>query len=179
MNAPLFFNVFRDSICRYIESKIGGSGFQLAYNIDGHLMGRRKPNGSQPCWILLHACDMVIFEKFCEQLQAVFGIVQQALEQWAMQMSISKTECMQLGRVQCPYEPLYISEHEKQQISKIRHLGSIQYPDLSTRAESSNRIASAANAWLKLSRLRVWDDDRISKGIKCTLYECAIHLTVC
>ena len=63
VNAPLFFNVFLDSICRYIESKAGELGLRLAYNIDGHLTGRRRPNGSMPCWCLLYADDMVIFEQ--------------------------------------------------------------------------------------------------------------------
>ena len=49
VNAPLFFNVFLDSICSYIQSKVGELGFKLGYNIDGHLTGRRKPNRSQPC----------------------------------------------------------------------------------------------------------------------------------
>ena len=61
VNAPLFFNVFLDSICKYIHSKIGDLGFQLGYNIDGHLTGRRRPNASQPCWILLYADEMVNF----------------------------------------------------------------------------------------------------------------------
>ena len=42
MNAPLFFDVFLDSICMYIESKAGELGFKLAYNIDGHHTGRQK-----------------------------------------------------------------------------------------------------------------------------------------
>ena len=50
VNAPLFFNILLDSICRYIESKADELGFSLAYNIDGHLTGRRKPNGRMPCW---------------------------------------------------------------------------------------------------------------------------------
>ena len=84
MNAPLFFNVFLDSICRYIESKAGELGLRLSYNIDGHLTGRRRPNGSVPCWILLYADDMVIFEKSHEQMRAVLVVVQQALEDWGM-----------------------------------------------------------------------------------------------
>ena len=60
VNAPLVFNIFLGAICRYIESKLGDLGFKLAYGIDGHLTGRRKPNGSQPCWILSYADDMVI-----------------------------------------------------------------------------------------------------------------------
>ena len=91
VNAPLFFNVFLDSICRYIESKAGELGLRLAYNIDGHLTGRRRPNGSMPCWILLYADDMVTFEKSREQMRAVLAVVHQALEDWRMQMSISKT----------------------------------------------------------------------------------------
>ena len=72
VNAPLFFNIFLDSICRYIEAKAGELGFSLAYNTDGHLTGRRKP--SMPCWILLYADDMVIFEKNREQMQAVLAL---------------------------------------------------------------------------------------------------------
>ena len=41
VNAPLFFNIFLDSIRRYIESKAGKIGSNLTYNIDGHLTGRR------------------------------------------------------------------------------------------------------------------------------------------
>ena len=81
-----------DSICRYIESKAGELGLRLAYNIDGHLTGRRRPNGSMPCWILLYADDMVIFEKSRDQMRAVLAVVHQALEDWGMQMSISKTK---------------------------------------------------------------------------------------
>ena len=178
VNAPLFFNIFLDSICRYIQSKIGDLGFQLGYNIDGHLTGRRKPNGSQPFWILLYADDMVIFEKDWEQLQEELAVVQQALEEWGMQMSIPKTKFMQLGRATGPNQPLQISEHEIQQVSKFKYLGSIQSSDLSTRAEVSNRIASAANAWLKLSKLHVWDDSHISRGIKCTLYKVIVQSTL-
>ena len=39
-------------------------------------------------------------------------------------------------------------------------------------------IASAANAWLKLSRLHVWDDSHISRGIKCTLYKVIVQSTL-
>ena len=53
VNAPLFFNVFLDSICRYIESKAGELGLRLPYNIDGHLTGRRRPNGSMSCCMLM------------------------------------------------------------------------------------------------------------------------------
>ena len=127
----------------------------MGYDIDGHLSGRRKPTGSQPCWILLYADDMVIFEKNREQLQAVLAVVQQALEEWGMQMSIPKTKFMQIGRAQGPNQPPQIEEHEIQQVFKFRYLGSIQSSDFSTRAEASNRIASAAYAWLKLAKLHV------------------------
>ena len=63
MNAPFFFNIFLVSMCSYIESKLGDLGFRLAYNIDRHLTGRRRPKGSQPCHILPYADDMVNFEK--------------------------------------------------------------------------------------------------------------------
>ena len=36
-------------------------------------------------------------------------------------------------------------------------------------------MASAANAWLQLSNLQVWDDDYISKGIKCILYKVIVQ----
>ena len=78
VNTPICFNVFLDSICKYVQSKFADLGSQLHYNIDGHLTGRRKPNGSQPCWILSCADDMVIFKKNCEQLQAVLAVVQAA-----------------------------------------------------------------------------------------------------
>ena len=57
-------------------------------------------------------------------------------------------------------------------------LGSIQSSDRSTRAEVSNRIASAAHTWLKLSKLHVWDDSHISRGIKCTLYKVVMQSTL-
>ena len=97
---------------------------------------------------------------------------------YTMQMSIPKTKFMQLGRAQSPEQPLQVSEHEIQQVSKIKYLGSIQSSDLSTRAEVSNRISSAAYAWLKLSRLHVWDDSHISRGIKCTLYKVIVQSTL-
>ena len=38
VNAPLFFNIFLDSICRYVEAAAGELGPMLAYNIDGHIV---------------------------------------------------------------------------------------------------------------------------------------------
>ena len=67
----------------------------MAYSIDGHLIGRTRPNGSQPCWILVYADDLVIFEKSRERMQAAFAVVHQALEDWGMQMSIPKRSSMQ------------------------------------------------------------------------------------
>ena len=48
----------------------------------------------------------------------------------------------------------------------------------SVRAEVSHRLASGANAWLKLSKLHVWDDDCISRGIKCTLHKVFVQSTL-
>ena len=42
VNAPIFFNIFRDSTCRYIKSKAGDLGLKLTNNIDGHMTGRRN-----------------------------------------------------------------------------------------------------------------------------------------
>ena len=47
---------------------------------------------------LLYADDMVLLEKNWEQLQEVLAVMQQALEEWGMQMSVPKTKFMQLGR---------------------------------------------------------------------------------
>ena len=178
VNAPLFFNIFLDSICRYIESIVGELGFNLACNINGHLTGRRKPNGSIPCWILLYADDMVIFEKNREQMQAILAIVYQALQDWGMQMSIPKTKYICYNKAQHCTEPVQVAEHEIEQVSKFKYLGSMQTSDLSVNAEVSNRLASAANAWLKLSKLHVWDDECISRGIKCTLYKVIVQSTL-
>ena len=109
--------------------------------------------------MLLYANDMVVFKKNREQLQevpqAVLAVVQQALEEWRMQMIIPKTKFLQLGRATGPHQPLQSSEHEIQQVSNFKYPGSIQSSDLSTRAEISYRIASAAHPWLKLSKLHV------------------------
>ena len=150
MKAPLFFDVFLDSICMYIESNAGELGFRLVYNIDGHHTGRRRPNGSMPCWTLLYADDMLIFEKNREQMQAVLAVVHQALEDWGMQMSISKTKYLHYGTAQHSGEPLHIAQQDTEQVSKFKYLGSMQTSDLSARADG-NSLASAANAWLKLS----------------------------
>ena len=178
VNAPLFFNIFLDNICRYIEARAGELGFSLAYNIDGHLTGRRKPNGSMPCWILLYADDMVIFEKNRERMQAVLATVYQALQDWGMQMSIPKTKYLCYNKAQHFAEPMQVAQHEIEQVHKFRYLGNMQTSDLSVKAEISNRLASAANAWLKLSKLHVWDDECISRGIKCTLYKVIVQSTL-
>ena len=119
VNAPLFFNVFLDSICRYIESKAGELGLRLTYNIDGHLTGHRRSKGSMPCWILLYADNMVIFEKSRKQMRAVLAVVHQALEDWGMQMSISKTRYLHYGTAQHSDEPLHIAQQEVEQVSKL------------------------------------------------------------
>ena len=69
---------------------------------------------------LLYADDMVLLEKNWEQLQEVLAVMQQALEEWGMQMSVPKTKFMQLGRATGPNQPLQISEHEIQQVSKFK-----------------------------------------------------------
>ena len=75
-------------------------------------------------------------------------------------------------------EPLHIAQQEIEQVSKFKYLGSMQTSDLSARAEVSNRLASAANAWQELCKLHVWDDDFISRGIKCTLYKVIVQSTL-
>ena len=178
VNAPLFFNIFLDSICRYIESKADELGFSLAYNIDGHLTGRRKPNGRMPCWMLLYADDMVIFEKNRGQLQAIIASVYQALQDWGMQMSIPKTKYLCYTRTQNCMNAIQVAQHEIEQVSKFRYLGSMQSSDLSVKAEISSRLASAAHAWSKLSKLHVWDDECISRGIKCILFKVIVQSTL-
>ena len=54
----------------------------------------------------------------------------------------------------------------------------MQTSDLSARAEVSNRLAGAANAWLKLCKLHVWDDDFMGRGIKCTVYKVIVQSTL-
>ena len=96
-------------------------------------------------------------------------------------MSIPKTKYLCYNVMQHnddQHEPLQIAQHEIEQVSKFRYLGSMQTSDQSLRAEVSNRLASAANAWLKLSKLHVWDDNCISKGIKCTLYKVIVQSTL-
>jgi hypothetical protein len=70
--------------------------------------------------------------------------------------------------------------HIRQLHSKLqfRYLGSMQSSDLSVKAEASNRLASAAHAWSKLSKLHVWDDEHINRGIKCTLYKVIVQSTL-
>ena len=72
-------------------------------------------------------------------------------------------------------EPLHIGQQGIEQVSKFKYLASMQTSDLSARAEVSNSSASAANAWLKLCKLHVWDDDFISRGIECTLYKVIVQ----
>ena len=62
-------------ICRFVEAVAGELGLTLAYNIDGHITGRRKPNGSMPFWILLYANNMVIVEKSHMQIQALLATI--------------------------------------------------------------------------------------------------------
>ena len=87
-----------------------------------------------------------------------------------MQMSIPKTKDTCYNTDQHCTEPVQGAEHEIEQVSKFKYLGSMHTSDLSVKVEVSNRLASAANAWLKLSKLHVWDDESISRGIKCTQY---------
>ena len=134
-----------------------------------------------PFWILLYADDMVIVEKSHVQIQALLATVQQALQDWGMQMSIPKTKYVCYGKGQHSGDhpkPLQIAQHEIEHVAKFRYLGSMQTSDQSVRAEVSNRLAGAAKAWLKLSKVHVWDDDCISRGIKCTLYKVGAQSTL-
>ena len=72
-----------------------------------------------------------------------------------MQMSISKYLHYHDGTAQHSGEPLHITQQEIEQVSKSKFLGSVQTSDLSARAEVSKRLASSANAWLKLCNLHV------------------------
>ena len=97
---------------------------------------------------------MVILEKNREQMQAVRAVVHQALKDWGMQMSISKTKYLHYGRAQHSSEPLHIAGHEIEQASKFKYLDSMQTSDLSVRAQVSNRLAIAASAWLEIFRMK-------------------------
>ena len=112
----------------YIESKAGELGFNVAYSIDGHLTGRRKPNGIMPCCDLLYADDMIIFVRNHEQMQAILAPVYQALQDWGMQMSIPKTKYLCYNKAQHCTEPVQVAEHEIEQVSKFQIFG--QHADL-------------------------------------------------
>ena len=84
--------------------------------------------------------------------------------------SIPKTKYLCHDKYQHCSEPVQVAEHQIEQVSKFKYLGSMQTSDLSVKAEASNRLASAVNARLKLSKVHVWDDECISRSIKCTLY---------
>ena len=79
------------------------------------------------------------------------------------------------NRTQSCADPIQVVQHEIEQVSKFRYLGSMQSSDPSMKAELSNRLASAAHAWSELSKLHVWDDECISRGIKCTLYKVIVQ----
>ena len=71
-------------------------------------------------------------------------------------------------------------QHKIEQVSKFKHSASMQTSDLLARAEVSNRLANAANyynAWLKLSKLHVCDDDYVNRGMKCILYKVIVQST--
>ena len=111
-------------------------------------------------------------------MQAILATVYQALQDWGMQMSIPKTRYICYHKAQHCTEPVQVAEHEIEQVSHFKYLGSMQTSDLSVKAEVSNRLASAANACLKLSKQHVWDDECISRGIKCTLYKVIVQSTL-
>ena len=123
-------------------------------------------------------------EKNRKQIQIVLGTVHQALQDWGMQMSILET----LAKYLCykttqhcsdhHHEPLQIAQHQIEQVSKFKYLGNMQMSDQFVKAEVSNRLASVVNAWLKISKLHLWDDDCISRGIKCTLYKVIVQSTL-
>ena len=92
----------------------------------------------------------------CSELLAALGV------RHAIKHLQNKRHAVLQGssRIQCPCEPLLISGHEIQQRCKLRYLGSMHpsgylmmLDNLSTRDEVSNRIAIAANAWMKLSNV--------------------------
>lgn len=90
---------------------------------------------------------MVIFEKNRQHTQAILATVYQALQNWGMQMSIPETEYVCHNKAQNYTEPVQVAEHEIEQVSKFKYLGSMQTSDLSVKAEVSNRLLSAANAY--------------------------------
>jgi len=85
-------------------------------------------------------------------IQAILATVHQALQNWGMQLSIPKTEYLCYKTAQhCSdhLEPLQIAQHEIEQVSRFKYLSSMQTLDQSVRAKVSNKVACAANAWLK------------------------------
>ena len=79
-------------------------------------------------------------------MRAVLAVVHQALEDWGMQMSISKTKDLHYGIAQHSDEPLHIAQQEIEQVSKFKYLGSMQTSDLSARAEVSKCCQCLAEA---------------------------------
>jgi hypothetical protein len=89
-----------------------------------------------------------------------------------------KTKCICYNKAQHCTEPVQVAEHQIEQVSKFKYLGSMQTSNLSVKAEVSNGLASAANACLKQSKQHVWDDECISRGIKHTLYKVIVQSTL-
>ena len=83
-----------------------------------------------PFWIILYADDMVIVEKSHVQIQALLATIEQALQDWGMQMSIPKTKyvCYSEGQHSGDHpKPLQIAQHDIEHVAKFKNLGAFRH----------------------------------------------------
>ena len=70
----------------------------------------------------------------------------------------------------------HISRGEISYAEQYRYLGSISLHDVFMQAEVSYRLSRAGHAFVKLNR--VWTDQHLLKGIKCSIYKSIVLATL-
>ena len=86
-------------------------------------------------------------------------------------MSIPDTKSYCYSNTRICADPIQVAHHEIERVSRFRYMPSGQHAKL-------RPFRLRGHAWSKLSKLHVWDDECISRGIKCTVYRMILQSTL-
>ena len=177
--APTLFGIFFSMLLRkafkdcsegvYLHTRSDGSMFNLA-----RLRAKTKRR-EVLIKELLFADDAAITSHTQEGLQSMLDSFSTACKEFALTISIAKTQVMGLNVLSPP--ELYLDGQLLEAVDVFPYLGSIIAANASLNPEIKRRIAKASSTVGRLSK-RVWENNKLTKATKMKVYEACVLSTL-
>ena len=171
----MLLNIFIDTVIRSVEPLLKNLGIKVSYRLDGNLRECSNPTESTLTWLMMYADDIALITETRVQMQQALNILDQAFTDWGLQ-NLDKTEIMRVGSLdEVDPEPCIVRDQAIKEVKHFKYLGSICSADLSLTPEITSRVCKAGHAFFKLKELRLWNDPRLSKRTKLTIYKVIVQ----